>query len=147
MRYKARPNLRVIREPAQAERGTRRSEPHLSNSPHWGQRVYAIAFDLDTELLNAHYPGASPNNGYEDIRRVLEAHGFARQQGSVYFGQRPDISSVNCVLAVQDLAKRHPWFRLAVRDIRMLRIEETNDLMPAVGDYGELPFENADAAE
>jgi virulence-associated protein VapD len=36
-------------------------------------------------------------------------------------------------LAVQELVKRHPWIRFAVRDIRMLRVEETNDLMSALG--------------
>jgi virulence-associated protein VapD len=30
------------------------------------------------------------------------------------------------------LAKRYPWFAPSVRDIRMLRIEENNNLMPAV---------------
>jgi virulence-associated protein VapD len=44
------------------------------------------------------------------------------------------------VLAVQEVSKRYSWFRVAVRDIRMLRIEENNDLMPAVGGYGELPL-------
>lgn len=109
--------------------------------------MYAIAFDLDTEMLAAHYPVASHTNGYDDIRRVFEEYGFMRQQGSVYFSQRADASPVTCVLAVQELSKRHPWFRLAVRDIRMLRIEENNDLMPAVGDYGDLPLDGAAAAE
>jgi virulence-associated protein VapD len=31
-----------------------------------------------------------------------------------------------------DLARSLPWFAASVRDIRMLRIEEFNDLMPAV---------------
>ena len=31
-----------------------------------------------------------------------------------------------------DLAKTLPWFAASVRDIRMMRIEELNDLMPAV---------------
>ena len=96
--------------------------------------MYAIAFDLDTEMLATHYPSPTPTNGYDDIRRVFEEYGFARQQGSVYFSQRADASPVTCVLAVQEVVKRHPWFRLSVRDIRMLRIEENNDLMPAVGE-------------
>ncbi|EFX0967648.1 virulence factor, partial [Citrobacter freundii] len=28
--------------------------------------------------------------------------------------------------------KKNPWFAPSVQDIRMLRIEENNDLMPAV---------------
>ena len=30
------------------------------------------------------------------------------------------------------LARPLPWFSISVRDIRMLRIEEQNDLLPAV---------------
>ena len=31
-----------------------------------------------------------------------------------------------------DLTTQLPWFAASVRDIRMLRIEELNDLMPVV---------------
>jgi virulence-associated protein VapD len=62
---------------------------------------------------------------------VLGRHGFRWQQGSVYFGD-DRINAVTCVLAAQDLARSLPWFADSVRDIRMLRIEEMNDLMDAV---------------
>jgi virulence-associated protein VapD len=94
-------------------------------------RVYSIALDdMDIESLRAHY-GDPYNNAYLEIRRVLERHGFRWQQGSVYFGGE-DVNAVTCVLAAQDLARSLPWFSASVRDIRMLRIEEFNDLMPAV---------------
>jgi virulence-associated protein VapD len=93
--------------------------------------MYAITFDLEMSALRAAYPNNSFENAYMDIRRVLEAHGFEWQQGSVYFGGS-GVDAVICVLAVQDLAARHDWFVSSVRDIRMLRIEENNDLMPAV---------------
>lgn len=93
-------------------------------------RLYAIAFDMDIEALRANY-GDPYNNAYLEIRRVLQEHGFAWQQGSVYFGS-PETNPVTCVLAAMDLARRLPWFAASVRDIRMLRIEELNDLMPAV---------------
>lgn len=96
------------------------------------QRVYAIAFDMDIESLRAAY-GEPYNNAYAEIREVLQRHGFNWQQGSVYFGG-PQINAVTAVLAVQDLADQLPWFRASVRDIRMLRIEELNDLMPAIQD-------------
>ena len=92
--------------------------------------VYAIAFDMDIEQLRTNY-GDPYNNAYLEIRRVLQRHGFAWQQGSVYFGG-PEVTAVTCVLAAQDLARSLPWFAASVRDIRMLRIEELNDLMPAV---------------
>ena len=92
--------------------------------------VYAIAFDMDIELLRIHY-GDPYNNAYVEIRRVLEEHQFQWQQGSVYFGDER-INAVTCVLAAIDLSRSLPWFAGSVRDIRMLRIEELNDLMPAV---------------
>ena len=95
-----------------------------------GKPMYAIAFDMDIESLRSAY-GDPYNNAYTEIRRVLERHGFLWQQGSVYFGDER-INAVTCVLAAIDLAQTLPWFAAAVRDIRMLRIEELNDLMPAV---------------
>jgi virulence-associated protein VapD len=93
-------------------------------------RVYAIAFDLDIDALKKAY-GDPYNDAYYDIRRILTRHGFHWQQGSVYFGD-DRINAVTCVLAAQDLARSLPWFAASVRDIRMLRIEEMNDLMDAV---------------
>jgi virulence-associated protein VapD len=93
-------------------------------------RVYAIAFDMDIEQLRTNY-GDPYNNAYLEIRRILQRHGFAWQQGSVYFGGE-NVTAVTCVLAAIDLAQALPWFAASVRDIRMLRIEELNDLMPAV---------------
>ena len=99
-----------------------------------GGRVYAIAFDMDIEQLRTNY-GDPYNNAYLEIRRVLQRHGFAWQQGSVYFGGE-SVTAVTCVLAAIDLAQGLPWFAASVRDIRMLRIEELNDLMPAVQQAG-----------
>ncbi|MGC4003214.1 MAG: virulence factor [Pirellulales bacterium] len=93
--------------------------------------MYAIAFDMDTELLKEHYGSESFNNAYADIKKRLKRHGFSWQQGSVYFGG-DQVNGVTCVLAAIDLSSTFPWFSLAVRDIRMLRIEEENDLMQAV---------------
>ncbi len=98
--------------------------------PKKAGRVYAISFDMDIESLRLHY-GEPYNNAYGEIRKVLQAQGFAWQQGSVYFGGET-INAVTCVLAAIELSKKLPWFAASVRDIRMLRIEEFNDLMPAV---------------
>ena len=94
-------------------------------------RVYAIAFDMDIDTLQRAYPGPSWNNAYTEINRVLARHNFTRQQGSVYFGDA-GVNAVTCVLAAIDLSRSLPWFAASVRDIRMLRIEELNDLSPAV---------------
>ena len=102
--------------------------------PEGRARVYAIAFDMDIESLRQHY-GDPYNTAYLEIRRVLQSHGFRWQQGSVYFGTE-SMNAVTCVLAAQDLATELPWFAHCVRDIRMLRIEEFNNLMPAVAAGG-----------
>ncbi len=92
--------------------------------------AYAISFDLDTTELQKLYPSGSWQNAYTDVKKVLQAEGFTWQQGSVYFGDT--IDAVKCVLAAQKLSKSYAWFKPCVRDIRMLRIEELNDLSPAL---------------
>lgn len=91
---------------------------------------YAIAFDLDTAMLQELYEKTFWNNAYADIKKTLEPLGFTRQQGSVYFGD--GLNAVQCVLAAQKLSTTYPWFKPSVRDIRMLRIEEQNDLSEAL---------------
>jgi len=93
--------------------------------------MYAVVFDLDTSCLGDSYHNPSFNNAYLDIRKFMESNGFKWQQGSVYFGD-DTIDAVKCVLVVQKLAKTYDWFAACVKDIRMLRIEENNDLMPAL---------------
>ena len=93
--------------------------------------MYAIAFDLDTATLKASYHNDSWQNAYNDIGKALRAHGFDRTQGSVHFGN-DSVDAVTCVLAVQQLTSDFDWFGPSVRDIRMLRIEDNNDLRPAV---------------
>ncbi len=105
-------------------------------------RVYAIAFDLDSvtaeRLCGANWRGIC----YGKIQSVFAKHGFARQQGSVYFGDASS-DAVRCVMAVQEADRCFAWFGPAVRDLRMLRVDEDNDLMPAInnrlrlGDDGE----------
>lgn len=106
-------------------------ESNRQRLPNGRVRMYAIAFDLDTAQLQKMYPSPSYNNAYQDIRQVLVSMGFTWQQGSVYFGGE-DMNAVKCVLAAQALSNAYPWFKSCVRDIRMLRIEELNDLSPAL---------------
>lgn len=94
---------------------------------------FAIAFDLDTDTLTKTYPGNSYNNAYKDIQNALEKCGFTRKQGSLYFGD-DTVDAVKAVMAANKLARTYSWFAPSVRDIRMLRIEDDNNLMPAVQD-------------
>ena len=94
--------------------------------------MYAVTFDIDTSCLDENYHGNNYQNAYGDIRKFMESNNFKWQQGSVYFGNST-INAVNCVMTIQKLAKQFPWFTVCVKDVRMLRIEEDNDLMPALG--------------
>ncbi|MBV1703742.1 MAG: virulence factor [Hyphomicrobiales bacterium] len=93
--------------------------------------MYAIVFDFDTEILRSSYGGASWNNAYTDVRNYLTSRGFEWRQGSAYFGD-DSVDAVKCVRVVQRMARRFTWFTPSVRDIRMLRIEENNDLKSAL---------------
>ena len=94
--------------------------------------MYAIAFDLEQDTLSKTYGATTYTNAYSDIKRVLGKYGFSRQQGSIYFGDVEKVDAVKCVLSVLELARKFPWFSAGVEDIRMLRIEDNNDLMPAI---------------
>ncbi|GAA8092662.1 endoribonuclease VapD [Helicobacter pylori] len=85
--------------------------------------MYAVTFDLDANCLNENAVNLS--KVYSDIRKFMEQH------GSVYFGDET-INAVTCVATVQILAKQIPSFAICVKDVRMLKIEENNDLMPAI---------------
>lgn len=93
--------------------------------------MYAICFELMTDEINNRY-GALSNNAYTDIKKTLEMHGFTHQQGSMYFGDTEEVNAVSCILAVHDLVQKFDWFASNVRNIRMLRIAESSDLMPAL---------------
>lgn len=94
--------------------------------------MYAVTFDLDSSCIESNYHNQSYQNAWGDIRKFMESNGFTWQQGSVYFGDTTKINAVSCVTTVQKLAKEYPWFATCVKDVRMLRIEENNDLMPAI---------------
>lgn len=95
--------------------------------------MYAIVFNFDTETLQQLYGSDSWRNAYTDVRNYLTSRGFEWKQGSAYFGD-DSIDAVRCVRVVQRLGRKYPWFTPSVRDIRMLRIEENNDLKLALVD-------------
>ena len=93
--------------------------------------MYAIVFDLDTNCLEECYDGNSYHEAYKLIRDFLTENGFSHTQGSVHFGDE-GMDAVKCVITIQKLAKKYPWFSTCSRDVRMLRIEDNNDLLPAI---------------
>ena len=95
------------------------------------KRVYAIAFDLDTAKAEK-LCGPNWRACYGKIGVLFTEFGFGRQQGSVYFGDETS-DAIRCVMAVQEADRRFAWFSQTVKDLRMLRVDEDNDLMPAIG--------------
>lgn len=93
------------------------------------KRVYAIAFDLDTAIAEKMCGPNFRGVCYPKIAAVMAEHGFNRQQGSLYFGDE-DSDAVKCFMVVRDLDDRFAWFGRAVRDLRMLRVDEDSDMMP-----------------
>jgi virulence-associated protein VapD len=108
-----------------------RAPASIGHNTGFRSPMYAITFDMDSVALQASYRNASWQNAHNDIGKVLHNRGFGRQQGSVYSGD-DGVDAVRCVLAVQEPARTYVWFSPSVRDIRMLRIEDNNELMPAV---------------
>jgi virulence-associated protein VapD len=95
--------------------------------------MYAIVFDMDTDLLKQNYHNPSWQNAYSDIRATLSQFGFNNIQGSTYYGNNT-VTAVTVSRAVRKLTKKYKWFGVSVRDIHMLRIEEADDLMPIIID-------------
>lgn len=101
--------------------------------------MYAIVFDLESDALQRTYVNPTTGNlapqsftnAWTAIRTEFELRKFVWKQKSVYFGTK-EVTAVDCVLAVQHLTQTFPWFAASVIDIRMLRIEDDNDLRPAI---------------
>ena len=91
---------------------------------------YAVIFDFNTNCINECYDG-SYYDAHNEVKEFMIDNGFSWEQGGVYLGDET-MNSVKCVLFVQALAKKFPWFSTCVKDIRMLRIEENDDLLPAI---------------
>lgn len=76
-----------------------------------------IVFDLDTELLRENYHNPSWQNGYADIKRVLNRHKFTNIQGTVYLSE-VGVRQAHGTLALQEVAIRFAWFDKCVSNIR-----------------------------
>ena len=49
-----------------------------NNTARRGNTIYAIAFDLDVEMLSKSYGNQNYNNAYNDIKNTLAQYGFVR---------------------------------------------------------------------
>ena len=106
-------------------------EPRRLPQRRVSSAMYAVSFDLDAEALQVYYPNQNWQLAQVDVTAFLKNHGFDHRKGNVFFGSQ-DIDSVRCQIVIQKLTLKYDWFAPSVRDIRMLRITDDNDLMPAV---------------
>lgn len=93
--------------------------------------MYAIIIDLSIAQLEQQHPSKSHQNAYDDISKFLSFYGFVCQQGGVFFGSK-STNAVKTVVAVNAMSREFTWLKNCVTDIRMLRIEESNDLSIAL---------------
>lgn len=76
-----------------------------------------IVFDLDTKALEENYHNSSWQNGYTDIRRVLNKHRFTNIQGTVYLSEL-GVRQAHGTLALQEVAIRFAWFEKCVSNVQ-----------------------------
>ena len=76
-----------------------------------------IVFDLDTKALEQNYHNPSWQNGYSDIRRVLNRHRFNNIQGTVYLSEL-GVRQAHGTIALQEVAIRFAWFEKCVSNVQ-----------------------------
>ena len=74
----------------------------------------------------------------------LTTRGFDWKQGCTHFGDT-NIDAIRCVRVAHKLAAKFSWFKPAIRDIRMLRIEDNNDSMAEIENIGDGAYSPAQA--
>ena len=85
--------------------------------------MFAITYDLNVAAAHRHHPGRH-QGAYNDIRKVLEQHGFARIQGSTFAADHED--QARLFLALTAL-RRFDWLGPCLRNLCVFRMEEGAD--------------------
>jgi len=88
--------------------------------------VFAIAFDLDINVLDEEHP-ENALHAYGDITRTLRSFGLYRAFGNLYLAD-DDENMSNLFNALRAL-KEYPWFASAVRDIHAFRVEQWSNFI------------------
>lgn len=68
---------------------------------------------------------------YDELRDCFNKFGFTKLNDYMYIGNS-NITAVDCVLVTQYLNNKFKWFKPAVRNFKMLRVEDTTDLLKAI---------------
>jgi virulence-associated protein VapD len=87
--------------------------------------MHILNIDLDSEAIR------DLPNPRAQIADVLLKRGFERIATNLYSGGEA-MDTLRCVLAVQQLSRLLPWFTHCARDVRLLHVEQIDDLLPVV---------------
>ena len=92
--------------------------------------MYAIAFDFDTKKLEKQF-GPSYTNKYKEIETFFNEHHFHWKQGSLYYGDldRSKVDMPKTFAMLTKLSRTFPWFKDCVRDVRILTIQDDDNLI------------------
>ena len=99
--------------------------------------MYALTIDLDLEKISSFLVGftrkdlgRATSDMFREIADILSEEGFTPSMSiGLYYGG-PEVTVVKCVLASMRVSKECSWFLDVVQDIRMMRVEESNDILP-----------------
>ena len=103
-------------------------------TPRTSNLTYAVVFDMDTKCLERECP-TSYQNAYKAIGDVFKKYALVNEQGSVYLGAS---SWLECLNALQETVKIHKWFGQCVRNVRVFRVQDADDVTQFVADYHKL---------
>jgi virulence-associated protein VapD len=92
--------------------------------------MFAIAFDMKISKLKEYY-GEPYNNAYFEIGSMLRNYDFYNAQGSIYITKKNDMANLHKAI---EALKKITWFKSAVRDIRVFRVEDWSDFTGVVKD-------------
>lgn len=92
--------------------------------------MFAIAFDMDTSKMREAFGETNYRNKYKEIDDFLSQSGFKWTQGSLYYGDKETTKIGTPFLVIRKLSIEMPWFKDCVKDIRVLKIEDDDDLRP-----------------
>ena len=92
---------------------------------------YAVMMTLKKQNLAKSHPIKSSTAAIQDIELALNSYGFHKAQEGLFIGNDA-VDAVQAVIAVRETSKAYPWLRKCIAEIKMLRIEEINDLTLAL---------------
>ena len=96
------------------------------------ETAYGILLILDFNKLQQNY-------NIEDFTALLEIesvlyveYGFKMYSKCLYISE--EANAVDCIVALTKLVKKFNWFKQCIKSIRLLRIEENDDLLSAISE-------------